>query len=205
MSVKPARRVTAAAVAAGLGVLLLLSPAGVTTALWYEQAILPDTQISTGALRLTAGSTAPVQLHSRFTAEQRTFTGGTTCSAPEGFAACREFTADQLAQQPLLPGDQVVLSEKFTAVAEGTNLIATLSLNHQELSTALPQGSRVETEVLRHGQTVKTPATITGKDSPQDWEVRSTITTPAQWPPAFQNRSLQLGGLTVLLEQQPPQ
>lgn len=205
MTVASVRRVAAAAVAAGLGV-VLLSSTGVTLAKWYEETTLPDTQISSGSLTLEAGSTAPVQLHSRFPEDQRTFTGGTACTAPSGFAACRELTAAELEGQRLLPGDQLLIQETFTAAANGTNLTAHVTVDQADVTAAMPNGTTVDAEFTRDGESLDDPAEISGSDPAElkkaEWQVSSTIITPQQWPVSFESRSIDLGTLTVQLEQQ---
>lgn len=207
MTVASVRRVAAAAVAAGLGV-VLLSSTGVTLAKWYDNTTLSDTQITTGSLTLEAGSTAPVQLHSRFSVDHRSFTGGIACTAPSGFAACRELTAAELEEQRLLPGDQLLIQETFTAAANGTNLTAHVTVDRTDVTAALPNGTTVDTELTRNGEIVDDPAEISGSDPAElrkaEWQVSSTITTPQQWPVSFKSRSIDLGTLTVQVEQQAP-
>ncbi|MFL0575406.1 hypothetical protein ACH0BO_01485 [Brevibacterium luteolum] len=207
MTVASVRRVAAAAVAAGLGV-VLLSSTGVTLAKWYDNTTLFDTQITTGSLTLEAGSTAPVQLHSRFSVDHRSFTGGIACTAPSGFAACRELTAAELEEQRLLPGDQLLIQETFTAAANGTNLTAHVTVDRTDVTAALPNGTTVDIELTRNGEIVDDPAEISGSDPAElkkaEWQVSSTITTPQQWPVSFKSRSIDLGTLTVQVEQQAP-
>ena len=207
MTVASVRRVAAAAVAAGLGV-VLLSSTGVTLAKWYDNTTLSDTQITTGSLTLEAGSTAPVRLHSRFSVDHRTFAGGIACTAPSGFAACRELTAAELEEQRLLPGDQLLIQETFTAAANGTNLTAHVTVDRTDVTAALPNGTTVDIELTRNGEIVDDPAEISGSDPAElkkaEWQVSSTITTPQQWPVSFKSRSIDLGTLTVQVEQQAP-
>ncbi|MCT1872267.1 hypothetical protein [Brevibacterium luteolum] len=205
MTVASVRRVAAAAVAAGLGV-VLMSSTGVTLAKWYDNTTLSDTQITTGSLTLEAGSTAPVQLHSRFSVDHRSFTGGIACTAPSGFAACRELSAAELEGQRLLPGDQLLIQETFTAAANGANLTAHVTVDRTDVTAALPNGTTVDTELTRNGEIVDDPAEISGSDPAElkkaEWQVSSTITTPQQWPVSFESRSIDLGTLTVQVEQQ---
>lgn len=205
MTVASVRRVAAAAVAAGLGV-VLLSSTGVTLAKWYDNTTLSDTQITTGSLTLEAGSTAPVRLHSRFSVDHRSFTGGIACTAPSGFAACRELAAAELEGQRLLPGDQLLIQETFTAAANGTNLTAHVTVDRTDVTAALPNGTTVDTELTRNGEIVDDPAEISGSDPAElkkaEWQVSSTITTPQQWPVSFESRSIDLGTLTIQVEQQ---
>ena len=207
MTVASVRRVAAAAVAAGLGV-VLLSSTGVTLAKWYDNTTLSDTQITTGSLTLEAGSTAPVRLHSRFSVDHRSFTGGIACTVPSGFAACRELTAAELEEQRLLPGDQLLIQETFTAAANGTNLTAHVTVDRTDVTAALPNGTTVDIELTRNGEIVDDPAEISGSDPAElkkaEWQVSSTITTPQQWPVSFKSRSIDLGTLTVQVEQQAP-
>ncbi|GAA1362322.1 hypothetical protein [Brevibacterium luteolum] len=207
MTVASVRRVAAAGVAAGLG-LVLLSSTGVTLAKWYEETTLPDTQISSGSLTLEAGSTAPVQLHSRFPEDQRTFTGGTACTTPSGFAACRELTAAELEGQLLLPGDQLLIEESFHAAGEGTNLEAEVQIDRSSATNELPAGTTARSEFLRDGQPVNEPVAISGSDPDEArtavWLVRTTVTTPEKWPASFEANSIDLGALTVSVRQVTP-
>ncbi|MBU8579135.1 hypothetical protein [Brevibacterium luteolum] len=203
MTVASVRRVAAAAVTAGLG-LVLLSSTGVTLAKWYDNTALSDTQITTGSFMLEAGSTAPVQLHSRFSADQRSFTGGTECTAPDGFAACCELTAAELKSQLLLPGDQLLLQETFRAGANGTNLVAEIQVDRNDATEVLPSGSIVKTDLLKDGEPVADPAEVPGTGEVSEWTARATITTPDQWPMSFEARDLELGSLTVSITQREP-
>ncbi|QIN30281.1 hypothetical protein [Brevibacterium luteolum] len=208
MTVASARRVAAAALAAGLG-LVFLSQTGVTLAKWYEESALPGTHdITTGSLTLTAGESNPVQLHSRFSPSERTFTGGTACAVPEGFAACRELTIAELADQLLLPGDQLLIQETFHASGDGTNLVAEVQIDRSDAAGSLPAGTTSSSEFLREGQPVTAPVEISGTDPAEvkdaEWLVRTKLTTPEEWPASFGTSSIDLGALTISIRQVAP-
>lgn len=197
------RQLVKAIVAASLGI-ALLSSAGVTLAKWTDSSSLADSDITSGHLELTAGKTSPIILHSRFDSTARDFAPSTSCQSPDGFEACREFSAQQLASARIVPGDQLVIREEFSVDAVGTNLQAQVSANNVAVSQIFPPGTQTQTTILRDGKPVNNPA-IAPSNSPESvWEVRATITTPNAWPTSFEKSTLSINSVRVTLEQAQP-
>lgn len=124
------RRLCAALVAAALGVVVLSNSAG-TWARWVETTSLSAGQISAGSVTLAHTDTTEVRLLSQQRAGWRTYTSDTHC-APEPYRECRVVTST-LAQEQLIPGDRLVITEKVSLNATGTNLAGTFTVDTRGL------------------------------------------------------------------------
>lgn len=197
------RQLTKAIVAASLGI-VLLSSAGVTLAKWTDSRSLSDADITSGHLRITAGKTSPIVLNSRLDSTARDFAPSTPCQSPDGYEACREFSAQQLSSARIVPGDQLIIREEFSVDAVGTNLQAQVSANNVAVSQVFPPGTKTQTTILRDGKPVNNPAVVANNSSGSVWEVRATITTPDAWPTSFEKSTLSISSVHVTLEQIKP-
>lgn len=173
------RRPLKAAVAIGLGV-LLLAGAGGTFARWFDSQSVSTGEINSGEL---------------------------TLSEPSGIqwseATLGDLTPEELAAYTMVPGDVVTYSATVTPTIVGDNLVATLAADVPTAGGTLAEWVEVEAAVAGGG------ADLTEEDSGTAVDVTVVITLPFETggEPGDgngtdgQNAVLSLSDLTITLVQ----
>lgn len=209
----PVGRLVRAGIAAALG-LVVLSGAGGTGASWVERVDRAPGTITSGGVSVTPG-TQRVELHSRQPAGSRTYASATTCTPDPGYLECRVVTSS-VAQEALIPGDRVIVVDRASVAARGTNLRGNLEVRVRPLtSSALspfsgsatatttltpPTGAAVTGETGNFAVSTKTGLGIGG------YTVRTAITTPpsgaaGDWGTALTGQRLYDGAYTYTFTQ----
>lgn len=197
-----------------LGLLLLTSGLG-TWSQWRAHDELEPGSVAAGAVGLANGGHS-VMLLSRQPAGTRTYTSGTTCSAPAPYVECRVITAS-LGTERLIPGDTIRVTRSITLTGSGDNLKGDLLFDATALlrEAASPLGQATTTTV-----TVTTPAGEVVSGSPTvtrtvrrvvsddfgSYQAVADLATPvtnagARWDSALFDQSLDLGEFTVTFTQ----
>lgn len=181
----PAGRLVRAGLAAALG-LVVLSGAGGTGATWVERAERDPGTISAGGVSISAGSPR-VELHSRQPTGSRTYASTSTCTPDSGYVECRVITAT-VGREALISGDRVVVTERASVAAEGTNLTGTLEVTVGPLTSAALSaysGSATATTTITPpsgdpvaGGAQTFPVAAADGQGIGTYTVRSVITTP---------------------------
>lgn len=167
--------------------LVVLTSAGGTGATWAERVEREPGTIRSGGVTLTTG-TRTVQLHSRQPVGSRTYASSTSCAADSGFTECRDISGT-LSSEALVPGDRVVVVERATLTATGTNLRGDLSVSAGPLtSSAISAFSGSATTSTTITPPTGAPVTSTTHSFPVrrstgegigTFSARTVITTPA--------------------------
>lgn len=174
-----------AGAAVALAVVTLSSGAG-SQAAWHAQARLDPGVIRSGNVSVTATGTT-VQLHSRQPAGSRTFASSRTCAPDAGFVECREI-GDTSAEEAVVPGDRVVVTDRANVRASGSNLAGTLEvrvgLTSAEVS-AFSGAAEAATSVTGPGGARKVgpvtvfPVRVSSGEGVGVYTARTVITTPS--------------------------
>lgn len=194
--------------------LVVLSGAGGSGASWIERVDRAPGTISSGGVSVTPG-TQRVELYSRQPVGSRTYASSTTCTPESGYLECRVVTSS-VAQEALIPGDRVVVVDRASVAAQGTNLRGTLEVRVRPLtSSALSafSGSASATTTI----TPPTGTAVTGETSSfalstktrqgiGEYTVRTVITTPpsgttGDWGTALTGQRLYDGAYTYTFTQ----
>lgn len=207
-------RLGRAALATGLA-LVLLSGAGGTSALWTTHTELEPGNIHAGGVSVTVDDDASlVELHSRQPVSSRTYASSTACTPSSGdYKECRVITGT-IANEALIPGDRIVITEKVTLAAQGSNLKGTFgvsvgALTDGDLSAFSGSAATVTTitpPVGSPGTTTSFPIVAQSNQGLGTYTIRSSITTPlkhgaAGWGTALQGQQLYEGAHTFTFTQ----
>ena len=206
-------RLARAGVACALG-LLVLTGAGGTGASWVDRVEREPGTVTAGGVSVTPGAQR-VELHSRQPAGSRTYAASTTCTPATGYTECRVITTT-VTQEALIPGDRVVVVDRASVTARGTNLTGTLDVRVRPLtSSALSafSGTATATTTITPptgspvtGETGSFPVSRSTGAGLGDYSVRTVITTPpsgptGEWGTALTGQRLYDGAYTYTFTQ----
>lgn len=193
---------------------VVLSGAGGSGATWAEHAERDPGTIHSGGVSVTTGSSR-VELHSRQPSGSRTYASTTSCTPDDGYTECRVIT-DTIADEALIPGDRVIVTEGVRVAASGTNLTGTFTVEAGPLTSAAVSafsGSATTTTTVtppagsgRSGQRTSFDVSTASGEGIGSYSVRSVITTPpgnggARWGTALTGQQLYDGNLTYTFTQ----
>lgn len=206
-------RLARAGTAAALG-LVVLSGAGGTGASWVERVERDPGTIRSGSVTVTTASSR-VELHSRQPVGSRTYASSSSCRPDQGYTECRDITST-IAQEALIPGDRVVVTERATVAAVGTNLTGTLEVDVGSLTSgalsAYSGSARTTTTITppSGGSVTGTPASfpvsVASGQGVGEYTVRSVISTPpsnggVDWGTALTGQRLYDGAVSYTFTQ----
>lgn len=202
-----------AVMAMGLA-LLILTATGGTGAFWLVSAELELGNIKAGNVSVTVDNAAArVELHSQQPVGSRTYASSTSCTLETGDKECRVITTT-IADESLIPGDRLIITEKATLAAGGDNLKGTFVVSAGTLTSAAVSafsGSATTTTTItppvgNPGSTTSFPVVASTNEGIGTYSVRSTITTSpkngaADWGKALWNQRLYEGAHTFTFTQ----
>ncbi len=207
-------RLGGAALAVGLA-LVILTGTGGTGAFWSGSAELEPGSINAGNVSVTVDNTASrVELHSQQPVGSRTYASSTTCDPETGYTQCRVLAEDTIADEALIPGDRIVITEKATLETQGDNLKGNFVVSAGTLTSAAVSafsGSATTTTSItppggNPGTTTSFPVVASTNQGIGTYTVRSTITTPskngtADWGATLWDQRLYAGAHTFTFTQ----
>lgn len=206
-----ASRLVRALLAAGLA-LVVLSGTGGTGASWSQSVQLEPGSLQAGNLAVTTDE-ARVELHSRQPSSSRTYVSTEACTPDTSFTECRVIT-NTIDDEALIPGDRVVITQKATLAAKGTNLEGTFAIDTGSLTSsatsAFSGSATTTTQVTPPGGNAGTATSfpvVAGADQGVgEYTVRSRITTSptnagTSWGTQLQGQRLYDGAYTFTFTQ----
>ncbi|WP_435199155.1 SipW-dependent-type signal peptide-containing protein [Janibacter sp. GS2] len=205
-------RLGRAALATGLA-LVVLTGAGGTSAVWSDTAEREPGSLRAGAAAVTKGDSR-VEVHSQQPVGSRTFDSSATCTpAGASYKECRVITST-VAREALIPGDRVVITEKVTLTAKGSNLQGTFVIDAGALtSSAVSAFSGSATTTTRitppggsAGTSASFPVSARTQSGTGTYTIQSAITTPpangsADWGTSLWSQRLYDGAYTFTFTQ----